>query len=464
MKKLIALLLALVALPAAAAQNSLYNTTTGTLPGLTMIQNYNAAHTTLASNFSGNAAPASPIGFQFWADTGSSPNLLKLYDGASWLTLGQIDTSGHNFNPRGAGASFTTLATSGAATLNSATVTNNATVSGNLAVTGTSAFTGTIGLGGSAASSAGMVILNTNLTGTAQLGISNNVVFSSANTGNGYGFLSAPSTAAGAYTASGVVHYSALDVTVGSGSTVTNQYGFYCDVNTAATNNYCFYNANAGAKNYLGGKTLIGPTSFNQGQLQVFANIAGGAPQTSGSTDANTVYRWAGGSVAVDSGFYATGNAWMQARSGSNNATNFALSINPNGGAVLLPSVYGNTTASAANVNIDSTGNLFRSTSSRRYKHDIQDYTRGISDVMALRPVFYKGNNDGAKQYAGLIAEEVDEAGLVEFVQYDNQNQPDSLYYSNMVALSFKALQDLKHENDSLREEIAAIKSHVGMQ
>lgn len=107
-------------------------------------------------------------------------------------------------------------------------------------------------------------------------------------------------------------------------------------------------------------------------------------------------------------------------------------------------SPYNMTTASAANLFVSNTGALLRSTSSLRYKADVHDYTRGIDAVKALRPVFYKGLNDGDKQFAGLIAEEVHDAGLSEFVVYNDQGQPDALQYSNMIALALKAIQELE--------------------
>ncbi len=76
---------------------------------------------------------------------------------------------------------------------------------------------------------------------------------------------------------------------------------------------------------------------------------------------------------------------------------------------------------------------------------------------MALRPVFYKGNNDGEKQFAGLIAEEVHDAGLTEFVQYADDGTPDALAYANMVTLALKAIQQLKTENDALAARLTAL-------
>ena len=134
------------------------------------------------------------------------------------------------------------------------------------------------------------------------------------------------------------------------------------------------------------------------------------------------------------------------------------------GGAAFSP--YNNTTGSAANVHIGAAGDLFRSTSSIRYKKDVTDYDKGLNAVMALRPVYYKDNRTdenkvaGDQTYAGLIAEEVHTAGLGEFVQYNLKNEPDALSYGNMVALLTKAIQELKAELDAVKAELAAMKGN----
>ena len=114
-------------------------------------------------------------------------------------------------------------------------------------------------------------------------------------------------------------------------------------------------------------------------------------------------------------------------------------------GVAKLEPAYTNTTASGANVVVESDGTLKRSTSSLKYKRDIREYTRGIDDVMKLRPVFYKGKaaGDGDKEFAGFIAEEVAEVKLEEFVVRADDDTPDALAYSNMVALLTKAIQQL---------------------
>jgi uncharacterized protein YaiE (UPF0345 family) len=117
-------------------------------------------------------------------------------------------------------------------------------------------------------------------------------------------------------------------------------------------------------------------------------------------------------------------------------------------------SPYNNTTGSGANVFVASDGLLQRSTSSLKYKTDVIDATHGLKDLLKLRSVTYKGKNDGGTIFGGLIAEEVHEAGLTEFVQYAEDGTPDALAYGHMVSLCVKAIQELKAEVDSLKAQL----------
>jgi hypothetical protein len=84
---------------------------------------------------------------------------------------------------------------------------------------------------------------------------------------------------------------------------------------------------------------------------------------------------------------------------------------------------------------------------------------------MALRPVTYKSNRpDVSGQipdvvYGGLIAEEVHDAGLTEFVQYADDGTPDALSYGNMVALCIKAIQEQQAIIEALEARVAALEA-----
>jgi hypothetical protein len=134
------------------------------------------------------------------------------------------------------------------------------------------------------------------------------------------------------------------------------------------------------------------------------------------------------------------------------------LYMNENG-ILFSPPTQDNTTAAGANVFI-SAGQFYRSTSSQRYKNTITDATHGLTELLALRPVTYKGNNDGDTIFGGLIAEEVHDAGLTEFVSYDDQDRPDSLAYGNMVSLCIKAIQEQQATITALEARIATLESN----
>ena len=128
---------------------------------------------------------------------------------------------------------------------------------------------------------------------------------------------------------------------------------------------------------------------------------------------------------------------------------------------LLASSPFNNTTAGAANLAVFSDGNFGRSTSSIKYKKDVVNTNHGLSEVMKLRPVTYKGKseNDGNTGFGGLIAEEVHNAGLTEFVQYADDGTPDALSYGNMVSLAFKAIQEQQAIIEELKNKVAALET-----
>jgi hypothetical protein len=80
---------------------------------------------------------------------------------------------------------------------------------------------------------------------------------------------------------------------------------------------------------------------------------------------------------------------------------------------IIVPYAYATTTASAANVFVGTDGNIFRSTSSRRWKTDIEDLQPAFADqILNCRPVWYRSTSDKDNPewgYWGFIAEEVAE-------------------------------------------------------
>ena len=156
-----------------------------------------------------------------------------------------------------------------------------------------------------------------------------------------------------------------------------------------------------------------------------------------------------------------TGDLVFALNSGSGGATRVSTSdermrINSSGILFTTPT-YNDTTGNSANVVVASNGRLSRSTSSRKYKNTITDATKGLAEVKTLRPVTYKSNNDGDTVFYGLIAEEVHDAGLTEFVEYNGDNEPDALRYSNMVSICIKAIQEQQDIIDDLKARIETL-------
>ena len=157
------------------------------------------------------------------------------------------------------------------------------------------------------------------------------------------------------------------------------------------------------------------------------------------------------------------GNAitWTQAMTlDSSGNLIFASTGNPR---IYAPGVYNVTNASAANMIVTSDGGFARSTSSLKYKQNVNDSVRGLSDLLKLRAVTYESKNESEAGivFGGLIAEEVHEAGLTEFVQYAEDGSPDALAYGNMVSLCVKAFQEMKAIVDAQASTITQLQADV---
>ena len=132
---------------------------------------------------------------------------------------------------------------------------------------------------------------------------------------------------------------------------------------------------------------------------------------------------------------------------------NYRGSISADGLEVIFTGVANYVAGGAANVYVNpSTGRLSQVTSSRVFKKDIAAYVPG-GNIDDLAPVFYRVINEGdGPTYAGLIAEEVHAAGFPEFVAYNGEGQPHSVYYPNMVAL---LVYEMKQDRAKLAQVMA---------
>ena len=133
---------------------------------------------------------------------------------------------------------------------------------------------GAVGIGGTASAGENLSVVK-NITGsTVGVGIFSGGVVQSDVTNQTRFFNTFARTAASSFTLSNMWHYTATQGTLGAGSAVTNQSGFYADSSlTGATNNYGFYGniasgsgrwnfyAAGTAVNYFAGNVGIGTTT-----------------------------------------------------------------------------------------------------------------------------------------------------------------------------------------------------------
>lgn len=126
----------------------------------------------------------------------------------------------------------------------------------------------------------------------------------------------------------------------------------------------------------------------------------------------------------------------------------------------------GSTTAT-----FDNSGNLVRTASSARYKQDITVAEYNYEDILALEPKTFRLKNEvaddeGARTYAGFIAEELDQLdSLKVFVNYlpqeDGSKIPDGIQYGEMVSALVSAI---KHQDGLIKSQaelIAALTSRI---
>jgi len=124
----------------------------------------------------------------------------------------------------------------------------------------------------------------------------------------------------------------------------------------------------------------------------------------------------------------------------------FAMGLTPDltigkSGIQILPSLL--QTGSYNDLEIDTaTGEVYRAASSLRYKKDIQPISpQDLSSVLRLTPVSFKWKSNDKKS-VGLIAEQVHDVGLTDFVTYNEKGEPDGVSYKLLTVALISVLQN----------------------
>lgn len=233
----------------------------------------------------------------------------------------------------GAGAyagSFTTLASTGDATLGDAT-TDTVTVNGYM------------GVGGAAASTVGLYVQNTALTSTVQYGIFGGPTGTGTSQINGV--TGSATTSNTAFTCTNLAHFRAANTAKGAASTITNSHGLYIEPLAQGTNNYGITSliasgatnwniyASGTAQNYFAGSVGIGVT-FPRQQLSVgsYLDLYSGAAST---PTVPSIRASAGNNLILNA--YSTGITYVNFDGGSggfivaNGAGGSLMTINSSG-------------------------------------------------------------------------------------------------------------------------------------
>lgn len=112
----------------------------------------------------------------------------------------------------------------------------------------------------------------------------------------------------------------------------------------------------------------------------------------------------------------------------------------------------------------NSDGRVSISPSSARFKKDIKPRPYTVEQLQAIRVVDYRlraevyGSGD-APVDVGVIAEELIDAGLGEFVAYDNDGEPLTVHYERLALVAIGALQELATEVDLLAQRLEALEN-----
>jgi hypothetical protein len=374
------------------------------------------------------------------------------------VNAGNLTMSGQGNTAVGRGAMDNNTSGLGNTALGHGALTNNQTGSHNTAV-GTSALLVNTASDNTAV---GRSALGGNFSGTSNTAVGRDALLSNSAGSN--------NTAVGR---------SALTVNTTSGNTAVG--AFAMDANTSGDSNTAVgsdaLGANtSGLSNTAVGRNALGANGTTNG------NTAVGAEALAANTGT--------GSTAV--GFHAlissTGsnniaigaNAGLSATTGADNiyignsgvaAEASTIRIGSSQTAAFMAGIHSQTSSSGIAVLINSSGKLGTTTSSARFKEDVEEIGERSAKLLRLRPVQFRyrpEHDDGSHllQY-GLIAEEVAEV-FPELVVLGSDGQPATVRYHFLVPLLLREFQrqeaqlvEQRAQNDAWRADVASLRAEL---
>jgi len=124
-------------------------------------------------------------------------------------------------------------------------------------------------------------------------------------------------------------------------------------------------------------------------------------------------------------------------------------------GNVRVAQTYNNDMGGTTRAMRVSTSGLYGyASSTRRRKEQIENYAIDSQALLSLplKKFKYKNDESGVQQY-GFIAEDAQDLGLDELIQYDSTGVPDYFAYETLPIFLLQLIQELKAEIDQLKGE-----------
>jgi len=169
--------------------------------------------------------------------------------------------------------------------------------------------------------------------------------------------------------------------------------------------------------------------------------------------------------TSLTTGSYSNVDIANSGVTGESGTIRIGASINQN--RTFIAGITGVNIPGGSAVYVNSSGQLGISSSSRRFKTDIQELGDPSQKLLTLRPVSfrYKQADDkgGHPLQYGLIAEEVAEV-FPQLVQYDKEGKPFTVYYHELTPLLLAEVQKEHEKVVAQQSEIASLKQQLVAQ
>ena len=267
------------------------------------------------------------------------------------------------------------------------------------------------------------------------------VTFNSNVTNNAIGIQSPLATATDSFNINTLTHFYALRSTIGAGSTITNQIGFYATNSiTGATNNYGFrsdINVAAGRWNFYAAGSASNYFAGN-----VHFNYTGNNLPGSGNTEVGGVFeRVSDGATLFIS---RTNNiAGRFNRNSNGDVHDFRRSGN-----------------SVGTISVTTSATSYNTSSDYRLKENVVGLTNASDRIKALKPCRFNFIAEPDKTVDGFLAHEAQEVVPEAVTGEKDGEKMQSIDTSKLVPLLTAALQESIARIDELQKEVNALKSN----